>query len=30
MSDPFRPLLHFAPRRNWANDPNGLVFHEGR
>ena len=30
MSDPYRPLLHFAPRRHWANDPNGLVFHEGR
>ncbi len=30
MSDPYRPLLHFAPRRHWVNDPNGLVFHEGR
>lgn len=26
MSERFRPRLHFAPRRNWINDPNGLVF----
>lgn len=22
--------LHFAPRSNWMNDPNGLIFHRGR
>ncbi|WP_228484996.1 glycoside hydrolase family 32 protein [Cellulosimicrobium sp. JZ28] len=24
-----RPRFHFTPRRNWMNDPNGLVHHEG-
>ncbi|NMO00376.1 glycoside hydrolase family 32 protein [Gordonia sp. TBRC 11910] len=22
--------LHYAPLRNWVNDPNGLLFHDGR
>ncbi len=21
-----RPVFHFAPARNWINDPNGLVY----
>ncbi|MSZ09916.1 MAG: hypothetical protein F2623_04315, partial [Actinobacteria bacterium] len=21
-----RPRFHFAPARNWMNDPNGLIF----
>lgn len=25
-----RSQLHFSPRRGWNNDPNGLVFYEGR
>ena len=25
----YRPRFHFAPKRNWMNDPNGLVYFEG-
>ena len=24
-----RPQFHFSPKRNWMNDPNGLVYYKG-
>lgn len=25
----YRPYLHFAPKENWLNDPNGLIYFKG-
>jgi fructan beta-fructosidase len=25
----YRPAFHFAPAKNWTNDPNGLVYYQG-
>jgi beta-fructofuranosidase len=29
-ADPQRPRCHFMPPANWMNDPNGLLYYEGR
>ncbi|WP_309075254.1 GH32 C-terminal domain-containing protein [Paenarthrobacter sp.] len=26
----YRPYLHYTPEANWINDPNGLVYHNGK
>ncbi|TPQ19452.1 glycoside hydrolase family 32 protein [Streptomyces sporangiiformans] len=28
-ADPHLPAAHLRPPRNWINDPNGMVFHDG-
>ncbi|MCM4155477.1 glycoside hydrolase family 32 protein [Gramella sp. AN32] len=29
-SDPYRPNFHFTPKEKWMNDPNGLVYQNGK
>jgi sucrose-6-phosphate hydrolase SacC (GH32 family) len=28
-NEKYRPQFHFAPKKNWMNDPNGLVYYKG-
>ena len=25
----YRPAIHFTPKQNWMNDPNGMVYYKG-
>jgi fructan beta-fructosidase len=29
FSEAFRSQLHFSPKENWMNDPNGMVYYKG-
>lgn len=29
FQEKYRPQIHFSPAKNWMNDPNGLVYHNG-
>ncbi len=29
MNEQHRPQIHFSPKANWINDPNGMVYHNG-
>ncbi|WP_269076557.1 GH32 C-terminal domain-containing protein [Arthrobacter antioxidans] len=26
----YRPFIHFTPEKNWMNDPNGMVYYQGK
>lgn len=26
----YRPKIHFSPEEGWMNDPNGMVYVDGR
>lgn len=30
FKEPYRPQYHYTPKENWLNDPNGLVYYDGK
>ena len=28
-TEQWRPAIHFSPKKNWTNDPNGLIYYKG-
>lgn len=28
-TEQWRPAIHFSPKKNWTNDPNGLIYFKG-
>jgi fructan beta-fructosidase len=30
LTEPYRPQYHFSPAAHWMNDPNGLVYADGK
>lgn len=29
-TEKYRPQFHYSPKKNWMNDPNGLVYYKGK
>src|SRR4028119_1400077 len=29
-TEAYRPQVHFSPKENWMNDPNGMVFYNNK
>ena len=27
--EPYRPQIHYSPKKGWMNDPNGMVYYQG-
>nr|WEI57646.1 putative GH32 family protein [Catotricha subobsoleta] len=29
LADQYRPQIHYSPKNNWLNDPNGMLYYKG-